>query len=321
VWQSNVAELGRHLGDRHPFDEPFAPAPVLDQVGDAAHLDAVLLAEDLEVGHAGHLAVVLDDLADHAGGAQAGQPAQVDDALGLAGAHQHAAFARAQREDVAGAGQILGLGVGIGRRQDRAARSLAEMPVDTPSVASMLTVNAVPKRDLFSCTCIGSCSWSQIAGSRARQTRPRASRIIRLTSSGDANCGGEAEVALVLAVGVVDQHDRAAGLEFFEQLGDGYERHVRVWAAPRGAAQSSRRRRHQPTAEHRNDPQPSAASISSRPSSSPRRQTRHPTMPPTTQVLCRTGVVFLFSTAARRSPKRGAATGRTARNREEEQRG
>ena len=83
-----------------------------------------------------HLAVVAHDLADDAGGAQAGQPAQVHDALGLAGAHQHAAVAGAQRRDVAGPHQVVGLGVsGLTASRIVVARSLAEMPVVTPCAA------------------------------------------------------------------------------------------------------------------------------------------------------------------------------------------
>ena len=64
-------------------------------------LDAVRRAELDEVGHARHRPVGLHDLADHAGRAHAGEPGEVDRGLGLAGALEHAAGARAQREDVA----------------------------------------------------------------------------------------------------------------------------------------------------------------------------------------------------------------------------
>ena len=40
-------------------------------------------------------------------GGEPRQPRQVHRALGLAGAHQHPALAGAQREDVAGPGQVL----------------------------------------------------------------------------------------------------------------------------------------------------------------------------------------------------------------------
>ena len=53
-----------------------------------------------QVRDARHRAVVLHDLADDAGGVQAGQPREVDSRLGLARPLQHAAAAGSQREDV-----------------------------------------------------------------------------------------------------------------------------------------------------------------------------------------------------------------------------
>ena len=57
--------------------------------------------ERLEVGQPRHAAVVAHDLADDARGRETGEPREVDGALGLPGAHQHAAAPRAEREDVA----------------------------------------------------------------------------------------------------------------------------------------------------------------------------------------------------------------------------
>ena len=73
----------------------------------------MLAAELDQVGHARHAAIVLHDFADDAGGNQAGQPRQIDRSFGLSGADQHAAFAGAQREDVAGTRQVGGPGGGI----------------------------------------------------------------------------------------------------------------------------------------------------------------------------------------------------------------
>ena len=64
---------------------------VLDEVGDGADLEVVLLAELLEVRQPRHGAVVLHDLADHPGGLEPRQPAKVHGTLGLTRAYQHAA--------------------------------------------------------------------------------------------------------------------------------------------------------------------------------------------------------------------------------------
>ena len=87
----------------------FVAAPVLDQVGDRDHLWLVGGAVLDQVGHAGHRPVVLHDLADDARRDHAGQPGQVDRGLGLAGALEHAAAARAKREDVARLDEVSAL--------------------------------------------------------------------------------------------------------------------------------------------------------------------------------------------------------------------
>ena len=87
-----------------------------------------------QVGHPGHGAVGLGDLADHSGRKQPGGPGQVDGRLGLPGPHQHAAVAGPQREDMTRPGEVrsawswASMAVRI-----VVARSAAEMPVLTPA--------------------------------------------------------------------------------------------------------------------------------------------------------------------------------------------
>ena len=94
-----VAAGDRRLGDA--VDERVVAQPVLDQVGDGDQLQVEARREALQVGEPRHRAVVLHDLADDAGRLEPGEPREVDRGLGLSGAHQDAAVARAQREDVA----------------------------------------------------------------------------------------------------------------------------------------------------------------------------------------------------------------------------
>ena len=56
--------------------------------------------------HPHHRAVVVDELADDADRREAGEPAQVDGRLGVAGPGEHAAVPRPQRHDVAGSAQV-----------------------------------------------------------------------------------------------------------------------------------------------------------------------------------------------------------------------
>jgi len=89
-------------------DEGFALQAEFDEVGDGAQEDVVPGAEFLERGEARHGAVFGHDLDDDRGAVQAGEAAEIDAALGLAGAFEDAAGAGAQGEDVAGAAEIFG---------------------------------------------------------------------------------------------------------------------------------------------------------------------------------------------------------------------
>ena len=60
-------------------------------------------------------AVVVDQFADHADLRQAGELAEIDGGFGMAGAHQHAALARDQREDVAGPREIGCADIAVGK--------------------------------------------------------------------------------------------------------------------------------------------------------------------------------------------------------------
>ena len=92
---------------------------VADEVGDGDHEDAVLLGHLHEVGHAGHGAVVVHDLADDSARRQAGEAGQVDRRLGLAGPLEHAAGAALEREDMPGLHEVVRAALGVDRDLDR----------------------------------------------------------------------------------------------------------------------------------------------------------------------------------------------------------
>jgi hypothetical protein len=91
----------------------------------------------------------------------------------LAGADQDAAAAGAQREDVAGTARSAAVERGSMAVRMVWARSAAEMPVVTPSRASMVSVNAVPKREEFCCVMGKRRRWSARSSVSVRQMRPR----------------------------------------------------------------------------------------------------------------------------------------------------
>ena len=148
-----------------------------------------------------------DDLADDAGGPQPGQPGQVDGGLGVPGAAQDAAVLGPQREDVARPDQVVRRGVGSASSGIVRARSAALMPVVTPSRASTLTVNAVCIRSVLCGAICASCEAVEHVLLERDAEQPAAVRHREGDQLGRRELGGEDEVALVLAVLVVDDDD------------------------------------------------------------------------------------------------------------------
>ena len=91
----------------HAPHEALGTAAMGDQVGDGAELQAVALREGDEIGQPRHRAVIVHDLADHARRVEPGQARDVDRGLGVPRAHQRAALARQQREDMARRGDVV----------------------------------------------------------------------------------------------------------------------------------------------------------------------------------------------------------------------
>ena len=170
---------------------------------------------------------------------QARQPCEVDRRLGLAGAAEDAAVAGAQREDVAGLDEVGGEESGSIATWIVCARSAAEMPVVTPSRASIETVKAVPRRASLRCVIGGRPSSSQRSSVRQRQIEAARVRRHEVDDLGRRELGGDDEVALVLAVGVVDDDDEPAVADVLDRRLDRGER-----ASSRGS-----RSRLQPSAE------------------------------------------------------------------------
>ena len=157
---------------------------IADQVGDGNDLEPVFLGKKLELGHAGHRAVVVHYLADDGRRLEAGDTGDVDACLGLADTHQHAAVLGPQGKNVARTSQVRGLRFGSTAVKIVFARSAAEMPVVTPTRASIEVVNAVPILDVFSVVCGKSWSSLQRSSVSGKQISPRPWTAIKLMISG-----------------------------------------------------------------------------------------------------------------------------------------
>ena len=162
-------------------------------------------------------------------GSKSGHARQIDRGFGLPGADQHSALARAQRKHVTGTSQVARRRI----RDDMAtrmvcARSAAEIPVVTPSAASIDSQNAVPKRDVFMGEISGRCRASQRSGASARQISPRPCVAMKLMASGVTQLGGHGEVAFIFAIFIVDDDQHAAGAEIFDSFRDGRKGHSTI---------------------------------------------------------------------------------------------
>ena len=114
--QFEGAEIGGHVHDFDLFDKLLTEAAVRDQVGDAAHLEAVLLGKFLQMRQPCHGAIGVHDFDEHPGFTQTGEAGQIHGGLGVAGTAQDATGLGHERVDVAGLHQVLRLAFGSGRR-------------------------------------------------------------------------------------------------------------------------------------------------------------------------------------------------------------
>ena len=185
-----------------------------DEIGDPQDLQMPCSArEALEVRHARHRAVLVHDLADHAGGLEPREAREIDRRLGMPAAREHAAVDRAQRLQPARAGSDPPGRVpsAIATAMVRA-RSCADMPEPTPSRASIGVANAVPNRVWLPVSSV----MSERPSSRMRssvsasETSPRAVRGHEVDRLGRRALGRDEEIAFVLAVLVVHEDHHPA---------------------------------------------------------------------------------------------------------------
>ena len=216
-----LAERRGDLARSHLVHQRLGAAAVFDQVGDRADLDAVLGRKQLQVGQAGHGAVVLHHLADHGGGAAAGHGGQVAAGLGVAGAHEHAAIHRLQREDVAGLHQVGSLGVGghgglHGARAvggaDAGGHALGRLDGDGEGGAHLGAVARHHGRQAQALAAFAREGQADQAAAEARH---------EVDGLGRDMVRGDHEVAFVLAVFLIDEDHDAAGAQLGHDVLDG----------------------------------------------------------------------------------------------------
>ena len=206
-----------HLGHGH-----MAVAhAVADEVGHGGDLEIVLVGELDQVRHPGHVAVFAHDLADDAGGLEAGQAGEVHAAFGLAGAVEHAAFAGAQGKDVARGDEVFGHGpVGHGGQDGggpvigRDAGGHADLGFDGDGKAGA-------KRRLVVLGHHGQGELVHEIGGQRQANEPPAVGGHEIDDFRGDLFGGDGEVAFVFAVFVVDEDDHPSGADVLDGVLDG----------------------------------------------------------------------------------------------------
>ncbi len=215
-----VAPLRGNTGLGDATNELFGLPAVLDHLGDRDHQQAVFLAELDQVGNPRHRPVVVDDLAQHTGRETTRHARKVNRRLGVAGTLEHAALGVAQREDVTGTGKVAGTCRRITQRLDR------DRPIrcGDPGGRAVAVVDGVHERRALR---LGVVVDHQRNVERleavAREWRADHARGVT-DEKGDGLGGGvlgrHDEVALVLAVLVVDDDDDLTATDRCDGVGD-----------------------------------------------------------------------------------------------------
>ncbi len=225
VEQAIVRLEGDRLLD-HGLHQLLVLSPVLDQVGDGADLEVVLGCKDLELRHPGHGPVVVHDLADDAHGRAARELREVHDPLRLTAAHEHTALTCPERKDMPRARKVGGLGGGVGRdlNRPRAIRGADSgrdpgRRLDRDGERRPVSVGVVRRlhREV-----------EPIADLSRHRGTDEASPFLRHEVDGLRRdlVSEHGEVALVLAVRVIDKDDHAPLAEVVDDLGDRGDGHV-----------------------------------------------------------------------------------------------
>ena len=216
-----MSVLGGHVGLLPHLDERLLSQTVGDEVFDGDDLQAMLTGKHLQLGHAGHGAVVVHDFHQRAGGVQSGQLAQVDGGLGVATAAQHAVVLGIEGVDVSRSAEGLRRAGGVGEGAygggavvgaDARGAAFELVDGDGEGCAQHAGVVAHLARQVeFLAAADGDGCAEHATGILQHEVHHLGGNLL----------GGADEVALVLAVLVVDNNDEAPLAEVGDGVGDG----------------------------------------------------------------------------------------------------
>ena len=202
----------------HALHQTLGQPAVGDQIGDRTELEIVPLGEGDQVRQTGHGAVVVHDLADHRRRGQPRLACNVDRCLSVAGAHQCAALARHQREDVARRDDVVAAALGIDRDGDGSCAVVRGNPGGDPLACldregeRRLMPRAVMRAHQWQPELLHALAGKRKADQAARMARHEVDRV------GGGELRRHDEIAFVLPVLVVDQDEHPAIARLLDQL-------------------------------------------------------------------------------------------------------
>ena len=207
------------------LDQPLVLRAIVDEVGDRADFQAMLLGERDQVGQSRHRTVVAQDLADHRRRREPGQRGEIAASLGVTGAHEHAAFLRHDRKNMTGLDDVGRLRAGrdsdldrpcaIRRRDARGdARSSLDRDGEIRPVDRLVVIRHRRQVELPAAR-FGECQADETAGVLRHE-------VDRL---GRHEVGAEHQIAFILAILLVDEDDHASCLELVYEFGNRCEGH------------------------------------------------------------------------------------------------
>ena len=237
---SDQVEIAVFRGQLDRFltaDQSLTLPAMLDEVFDCAHLELMPLAVLHEIGQASHLAIVIEYLANDCGLLQARQSGKIDAPFRVARTHENAAFLRPQSIDMALAADdvlrhravIDGDFDGVSAIKRRSAGGDSVTGVDLRREGRRLGIGMVGRLQV---------EVQAFANARRHCQADDAAAVPHHEVDGFGRhlLRGDDQVALVLAILVIDEHDHAAGPQLGQRLVDRAEaivvsRHVRSFVA------------------------------------------------------------------------------------------
>ena len=176
----------------------------------------------------------MHDFADDARRRQAGQTGQVDGAFGLPGALQDAASAGAQGEHVAGANKVFGLGLGVDGGEDGGG-AVGRGNAGGDAAARLNGYRkggAEEGRVLDVLDHLRHLQFGQTFRGQRQADQPAPVGGHEIDGLGRYLLGRHGQVALILAVFVVDQNDHTALSHVFQGFLDGVKAPLRHGVSP-----------------------------------------------------------------------------------------